>query len=132
MHDQNIGLTTNIVAAFLSNNVISANDVPSLIENVYSTVNRLGSVTITVPTPEAEPAVPVRKSVTPDAIICLQCGAKAKMLKRHLMTAHGMDEHEYRAKFRLPSDYPLTAPNYSAKRAELAKSIGLGRKPKGN
>ena len=77
-----------------------------------------------------EPAVPVKKSVTPEAVTCLCCGASFKSLKRHLQTAHQLDASEYRAAFNLKADYPLVAPNYAAKRSELAKSLGLGRKPK--
>lgn len=120
--------TVSIVSAFLSNNILPASDVPGLISNVHRAVTELDSPAPT-PEPQREPAVSIRASVKPDAITCLECGFKGKMLKRHLRTEHGMDEVEYRARWGLPGDYPMVAPNYSAKRAELAKQFGLGRKP---
>lgn len=120
--------TVSIVSAFLSNNILPAADVPGLISNVHRAVTELDNPT-PAPEPQREPAVSIRASVKPDAITCLECGSKHKMLKRHLLTAHDMTADEYRARWNLPGDYPLVAPNYSAKRAELAKQIGLGRKP---
>ena len=119
--------TVSIVSAFLSNNILPAADVPGLISNVHRAVTELDNPT-PAPEPQREPAVSIRASVKPDAITCLECGSKHKMLKRHLLTAHGMDEVEYRARWHLPGDYPMVAPAYSAKRSELAKQIGLGRK----
>lgn len=121
--------TVSIVSAFLSNNITPAADVPSLIRNVHETITALDAPKEIPVEAERVPAVSIRASVKPDAITCLECGYKGKMLKRHLATEHGMDEVEYRARWNLPGDYPLVAPNYSAKRSELAKAIGLGRKP---
>lgn len=120
--------TVSIVSAFLSNNILPAADVPGLISNVHRAVTELDNPP-PAPEPQREPAVSIRASVKPDAITCLECGFKGKMLKRHLRTEHGMDEVEYRARWHLPGDYPMVAPAYSAKRSELAKQIGLGRKP---
>lgn len=133
--DQTIGrgeilaLTTEIVSAHVANNSIVQNDVTDLIQSVFSKLNELaggeGEALV-----ELTPAVPIKKSVTDDHIICLEDGKKLKMLKRHLMTAYGMTPEDYRAKWGLKSDYPMVAPNYAAKRQELAKKIGLGRKPR--
>lgn len=120
-------LTTELVAAFVSNNAVSAADLPSLITNVYQTLGSLD----TEQEPEPEPLVPVvavKKSITPDYIICLEDGKKLKMLKRHLNRAYGMTPEEYRERWGLPSDYPMVAPNYSKKRSSLAKDNGLGRR----
>jgi predicted transcriptional regulator len=126
-----LALTTEIVSAHVANNSVVQTEVPDLIQQVYNKLSELalGEETTSV---ELTPAVPVKKSVTDDYIICLEDGKKLKMLKRHLMTAYGMTPEEYRAKWGLKSDYPMVAPNYAAKRQELAKKIGLGRKPKGN
>ena len=118
----------NIVSAHVSNNSVSANDLPDLIQAVYASLAALGQA----PEPIDEkltPAVSVRASIKPDAVTCLDCGAKMKMLKRHLGTEHGMTPAEYRARWNLPADYPMVAPDYAAKRKELAVRIGLGRKP---
>ncbi len=122
-----ITLTSDIVAAHVSNNSISVDDVPALITNVYGALAGLG----TAPAPEVklEPAVSVRASVKADHIVCLEDGKKMKMLKRHLMTDHGMTPAEYRAKWGLAADYPMVAPDYAERRRVLAKEIGLGRKP---
>ena len=120
--------TVSIVSAFLSNNITPAADVPSLISSVHKAVTDLDAPA-PAPEPQREPAVSIRASVKPDAITCLECGSKHKMLKRHLLSAHDMSPDEYRARWHLPGDYPMVAPAYSAKRAELAKQIGLGRKP---
>ena len=119
----------DIVSAHVSNNSVSAADLPGLIQSVYASLAALGRA------PEAveeklTPAVSVRASVKPDAVTCLDCGAKFKMLKRHLSTDHEMTPAEYRQRWNLPSDYPMVAPEYAAMRGELAKKIGLGRKPK--
>jgi predicted transcriptional regulator len=118
----------DIVSAHVSNNSVSANDLPGLIQSVYASLAALGQA----PEPVEEkltPAVSVRASVKPDAVTCLDCGARMKMLKRHLGTDHGMTPAEYRARWNLPADYPMVAPDYAAKRKELAVRIGLGRKP---
>lgn len=120
-------MTAEIVMAFVSNNTLAANDVPGLIASVHASIAGLDAPKLAEP-PRPEPAVSIRASVKPDAITCLECGEKHKMLKRHLRTAHDMDEHEYRARWELPSSYPMVAANYSEKRRELAVAIGLGRK----
>ncbi|CCA92807.1 MULTISPECIES: MucR family transcriptional regulator [unclassified Novosphingobium] len=123
-----ITLTSDIVAAHVSNNSVSVEDLPALITNVYGALSGLGSAAA-VEEEKPEPAVSVRASVKPDYIICLEDGKKLKMLKRHLMTHYNMTPEEYRARWNLPADYPMVAPNYAEKRRELAKKIGLGRKP---
>ena len=127
MSEMLITLTSDIVAAHVSNNNVTVEDVPTLIQNVYGALAGLGS------TPAAEvkrePAVSVRASVKNDHLVCLEDGKKMKMLKRHLMTDHGITPAEYRARWNLPADYPMVAPDYAEKRRTLAKQIGLGRKP---
>ena len=118
----------DIVSAHVSNNSVAAADLPGLIQAVYASLAALGQP----PEPAAEelkPAVSVRASVKPDAVTCLECGGKMKMLKRHLGSDHGMTPAEYRTRWSLPADYPMVAPDYAAKRKELAVRIGLGRKP---
>jgi predicted transcriptional regulator len=124
-----LALTTEIVSAHVANNSVVQAEVPELIQQVYTKLSELASGEENASV-ELTPAVPIKKSVTDDYIICLEDGKKLKMLKRHLMTAYGMTPEEYRAKWGLKSDYPMVAPNYAAKRQELAKKIGLGRKPK--
>jgi len=124
-----ITLTSDIVAAHVSNNSVAVDEVPTLIANVYGALAGLGQAAA-APEPEPlKPAVSVRASVKPDKIVCLDCGAEMKMLKRHLMTHHGMTPEDYRARWNLAADYPLVAPNYAETRRDLAKKIGLGRKP---
>ena len=120
-------LTTEIVAAHVSNNSISVDQIPALIKEVHKTLSGLGSE----PEPMKPPAVSIKKSVQKDAITCLECGWSGKMLKRHLSATHSLSVNEYREKRRLPSDYPMVAPSYAAQRSRLAKKIGLGRKPRG-
>ena len=123
-----ITLTSDIVAAHVSNNSVGVDEVPSLISNVYGALSGLGQQAS--PAEERpEPAVSVRASIKPDYIVCLEDGKKLKMLKRHLMTHYNMTPEEYRQRWNLPADYPMVAPNYAEKRRELAKKIGLGRKP---
>jgi len=123
-----LALTAEIVSAHVSNNAIGSGEVSTLLQSVFDTLNSLGSEEAA---PAAlTPAVPIKRSVTDDYIVCLEDGKKLKMLKRHLMTAYGMTPEEYRAKWGLKSDYPMVAPNYALKRQELAKKIGLGRKPR--
>ena len=126
--ENTLTLTADIVAAHVSNNSVAASDLPSLIQAVYGALNGLGEPE---PAPEVElsPAVSIRASVKPDAIACLECGQKLKMLKRHLGTDHNMTPAEYKARWKLAADYPMVAPDYAAKRKELAIKIGLGRKP---
>ena len=121
-------LTSEIVSAHVSNNATRGDAVPELIQSVFDKLTALAS---DEPAPtELTPAIPIRKSITDDYIVCLEDGRKLKMLKRHLMTAYGMTPEEYRARWGLKADYPMVAPNYSKKRQELAKKIGLGRKPR--
>jgi predicted transcriptional regulator len=128
MKETLITLTSDIVAAHVSNNDVAVADVPGLITSIYGALASLGE---TAPAPEAprEPAVSIRSSVKPDYIVCLEDGKKLKMLKRYLRTNFDMSPEEYRARWNLPADYPMVAPNYADKRRELAKKIGLGRKP---
>jgi predicted transcriptional regulator len=123
-----LALTTEIVAAHIANNTMEAGALAPFIQSVFDTLSGLGSEEAA---PAAlTPAVPVKRSVTDDYIVCLEDGKKLKMLKRHLMTAYGMTPEDYRARWGLKPDYPMVAPNYAAKRQELAKKIGLGRKPR--
>lgn len=123
-----ITLTSDVVAAHVSNNSVAVDDVPGLIEKVFGALSGLGKGAAEAATPP-EPAVSIRSSVKPDYVVCLDCGKKMKMLKRHLSTDHGLTTDEYRQRWGLPADYPLVAPNYAERRRELAKKIGLGRKP---
>lgn len=123
-----ITLTADIVAAHVSNNSVAVSDLPTLIANVHTALAGLGGGS-PVPEVRAEPAVSIRASVKPDYIVCLDDGKKLKMLKRHLMTHYSMTPDEYRAKWGLPADYPMVAPNYAEQRRKLAVKIGLGRKP---
>ena len=118
-------LTTEIVAAHVSNNTVSVGDLPQLINQVYQSLANIGK-TPTVATERPQPAVNVKRSVHPDYIICLEDGKKLKMLKRHLKTAYNMTPEEYRDRWNLPADYPMVAPNYARQRSRLAKEIGLG------
>lgn len=123
-----ITLTSDIVAAHVSNNDVGVEGVPELITQVYSALSSLGQDVQAEDTPP-EPAVSIRSSVKPDYIVCLEDGKKLKMLKRYLRTNYDMTPEEYRARWNLPADYPMVAPNYAEKRRDLAKKIGLGRKP---
>jgi len=124
-----IRLTSKIVAAYLRNNVVATADLPDLIRSTHATLVNIDAPAAEV-TERQQPAVSVRKSITPDAVYCLECGKPQKMLKRHLQTAHDLSVDEYRTKWSLPSDYPMVAATYAARRSELAKSIGLGTKPR--
>lgn len=125
-------MTADIVSAYVGNNTVAANDLPSLISNIHSALSQVSTGAVeAVPEPK-EPAVPVRKSISPDYLICLEDGRKFKSLKRHLRTKYDMSPEEYRAKWNLPKDYPMVAPNYAKARSDLAKQMGLGqggRKP---
>ena len=123
-----ITLTSDIVAAHVSNNSVAVEDVPTLISNVYAALTGLegGSTAEEV---RPDPAVSIRSSIKKDHIVCLDCGKKMKMLKRHLSTEHGMTPDEYRQRWDLSADYPMVAPDYADTRRDLAKKIGLGRKP---
>ena len=124
-----LALTTEIVSAYAGNNVVDTPTVPALIGSVFGKLSDLATSSGAIP--EAlVPGVPVKRSVTEDHIVCLEAGKKPKTLKRHLLTAHGGTPEAYRAKWGLKADYPMVAPNYSARRQELAKKIGLGWKPR--
>lgn len=121
-----VALTAEIVSAYVSNNAVGAADLPGLIGDVHSALTRVTG-NIEVPErEEAKPAIAVKKSVTPDYIICLEDGKKFKSLKRHLRTHYKLTPDEYRTKWGLPHDYPMVAPNYAAARSQLAKKMGLG------
>jgi predicted transcriptional regulator len=122
-----VSLTADIVAAHVSNNSVAVNDLPTLIQNVHNALAGLGRVQEEPPVKQ-EPAVSVRSSIKPDYVVCLEDGLKMKMLKRHLMTDHGMTPEQYRQKWGLGPDYPMVAPNYAEQRRALAKKIGLGTK----
>ena len=128
--NQNVlGLTAQIVAAHVSNNPVSPEALPALIQEVYKTLSSVGREP---PAPERpQPAVPVKRSIFPDYIICLEDGKKLKMLKRHLKTAYNLSPEQYRDRWGLSADYPMVAPNYARHRSSLAKKIGLGTKPRG-
>ena len=131
--DTLLTLTADIVAAHVSNNSVAVNDLPNLIQNVHGALTGISSNS-SAPEARPEPKVSIRSSIKPDYIVCLEDGKKQKMLKRHLMTNHGMTPDEYRQKWGLAADYPMVAPNYAEQRRVLAKSIGLGtkrRKPRG-
>jgi predicted transcriptional regulator len=128
-HDADlIELSSEIVAAYVGHNALSPTDLPKLIGEVYSALKTLGSSPATSEAEAPKPAVTVRRSVTPDFLVCLEDGKKFKSLKRHLMTHHSLTPQQYREKWSLPSDYPMVAPSYSETRSSLAKSSGLGRK----
>jgi predicted transcriptional regulator len=124
-----ITLTADIVAAHVSNNSVAVNDLPQLIQNVHGALAGL-SGSVAAPEAKPEPKVPIRSSVKPDYLVCLEDGKKLKMLKRHLMTHYNMTPDQYRQKWGLNADYPMVAPNYAEQRRTLAKSIGLGTKRK--
>ena len=125
--DMLLTLTADIVAAHVSNNSVAVNDLPNLIQNVHQALSGI-SAKSAAPEPRPEPKVPVRSSVKPDFIVCLEDGKRLKMLKRHLMTHYNMTPDQYRQKWGLSPDYPMVAPNYAEQRRTLAKSIGLGTK----
>jgi predicted transcriptional regulator len=123
-----ITLTSDIVAAHVSNNSVAVDEVAGLIGNVYQALAGLGSQVEPEIVP-LKPAVSIRASVKPDKVVCLDCGMELQMLKRHLTTHHAMSVDDYRAKWGLAADHPMVAPNYATRRRDLAKKIGLGRKP---
>jgi len=122
-------LASDIVAAHLSNNKVPSGELPELIRSVVEAL-AAASAGEPAPTPRSDPAVSIKKSITPDYIVCLEDGKKLKMLKRHLRTAYNLTPDAYRTRWNLPSDYPMVAPNYAKKRSSLAKKIGLGTKPR--
>lgn len=121
-------LAAEIVSAYVSNNSISADQVPEVLNSIHASLNSLNSSETAAAEEPLKPAVSIRRSVTPDYIVCLEDGKKLKMLKRHLRASYGMSPDEYRAKWGLPADYPMVAPNYAEQRSKFAKQIGLGRK----
>ena len=122
-----IELAADIVSAYVSNNSVPSADLPSLINEVHGALLKVGGGTVEVPAEAPKPAIAVKRSVTPDYIICLEDGKKFKSLKRHLRTQYGMTPEQYREKWGLPADYPMVAPNYAKARSELAKEMGLGQ-----
>ncbi len=120
-----LGLTAQIVSAHAANNEVNASALPSAIRTVYDTLANIGDAPA-APAERAQPAVPIRKSVFPDFIVCLEDGKRLKMLKRHLATSYNLTPEQYRSKWGLDASYPMVAPNYAERRSELAKQIGLG------
>jgi predicted transcriptional regulator len=125
-----LALTTEIVASHVSNNTVAVNDLPDLIKQVYGSLHNLSPDPAPEQPEKPQPAVAVKKSVTPEFIICLEDGKKLKMLKRHLKTRYDMTPEDYRKRWNLPEDYPMVAPSYAQQRSDLAKKIGLGTKPR--
>lgn len=122
-----IEMTADIVSAYVGNNTVSTDDLPLLIKNIHDALKGVSTGAPAEPIAPQTPAVSVRRSITPDALICLEDGRKFKSLKRHLQTKYGMSPDDYRAKWGLPKDYPMVAPNYAASRSALAKQMGLGQ-----
>jgi predicted transcriptional regulator len=122
-----IELTADIVSAYVSNNSVSAGDIPGLINQVHSALMRVSGGQIETPAEPLKPAIPLKKSITPEYIVCLEDGKKFKSLKRHLRTQYNMTPEQYREKWSLAPDYPMVAPNYAAARSQLAKQMGLGQ-----
>ena len=122
-----IELTAEIVSAYVSNNTVPASDIPSLINQVHAALARVSAKTGDTPAEPLKPAVSVKKSITPEHIVCLEDGKKFKSLKRHLRTQYNMTPEQYREKWGLGADYPMVAPNYAAARSQLAKQMGLGQ-----
>lgn len=129
LEDDFVGLTVDIVAAYVSNNSVSVTEVAALVSAVYKAVAALGEAPGLIAAPP-KPAVPVRASVKPDYLICLEDGRRVKMLKRYLYSRYNLTPAQYRTKWSLPPDYPMVAPSYAERRRELAHSVGLGRKRK--
>ncbi len=122
-----IELTAEIVSAYVSNNTVAAADIPALINQVYGALSRVSGMPSDAPAEPLKPAVSVKKSITPEHIVCLEDGKKFKSLKRHLRTQYNMTPEQYREKWGLGADYPMVAPNYAAARSQLAKQMGLGQ-----
>lgn len=125
-----VELTADIVSAYVSNNAVVGSDLPTLINDTFDALNKVSAKASQPAHEELKPVVPVKKSITPDYIICLEDGKKFKSLKRHLRTHYGLSPEEYREKWNLPYDYPMVAPNYAAARSALAKKMGLGKRRK--
>ena len=126
-----IELAADIVSAYVSNNTVPASDLPGLIHEVHQALQRVTNGSVPVVTEAPRPAVPAKKSLTNDFIICLEDGKKFKSLKRHLRTQYNMSPEDYRDKWGLPPDYPMVAPNYAKARSQLAKQMGLGQQRRG-
>lgn len=122
-----VALAADVVASYVASNSLPPQEVPSLIEQVHGAFAALGKAKSVEPPPQLKPAVPIRKSITPDYIVCLEDGKKFKSLKRHLRTRYGLSPEQYREKWGLPDDYPMVAPNYARARSDLAKEMGLGQ-----
>jgi len=122
-----IELTANIVSAYVSNNTVATADIANLISQVHAALMRVSGGQVAAPAEALKPAVPVKRSITSDYIVCLEDGKKFKSLKRHLRTQYDMTPEQYRDKWALPPDYPMVAPNYAAARSQLAKQMGLGQ-----
>jgi predicted transcriptional regulator len=127
-----IQLTAHIVSAYVSNNTVSSAEIPGLISQVYSALMRVSGGQAVAPAEPLKPAVSVKRSITPEYLVCLEDGKKFKSLKRHLRTQYDMTPEKYREKWGLPSDYPMVAPNYAAARSQLAKQMGLGQQRRGH
>lgn len=125
--EETLRLATDIVSAYVSHNQVPASEIPNMIRSVHDTLGTLKNGAEAKAKEPQKPAVSIRKSITPDYIICLEDGKKLKMLKRYLRTNYDMSPEEYRAKWGLPADYPMVAPNYAKQRSEFAKKIGLGK-----
>ena len=125
--EQLLEMTTEIVSAYVGNNTIAAGELNELIVSIHDSLHNLTTGGVEVEPEPIKPAVPVRRSVTPEYLICLEDGKRLKMLKRHLRTTYGLSPDDYRAKWGLPADYPMVAPNYAQQRSEFAKKIGLGK-----
>ena len=123
-----LALTAQIVSAHVSNNAVASDALPALIREVHHTLSTIGTEPVAAEAPQ--PAVPIKRSVFPDHIVCLEDGKKLKMLKRHLKTAYNLTPEQYRERWGLPAEYPMVAPNYAKHRSALAKQIGLGTKPR--
>ena len=122
-----IQLTANIVSAYVSNNTVPSAEIPNLIGQIHSALLRVSAGQAPTPAEPLKPAVPLKRSITSDYLVCLEDGKKFKSLKRHLRTQYGMTPEQYREKWALPPDYPMVAPNYAAARSQLAKQMGLGQ-----
>src|SRR6478609_7224990 len=122
-----IQLTANIVSAYVSNNTVPSAEIPNLIGQIHSALLRVSGGQAPTPAEPLKPAVPLKRSITSDYLVCLEDGKKFKSLKRHLRTQYGMTPEQYREKWALPPDYPMVAPNYAAARSQLAKQMGLGQ-----
>src|SRR5437588_6708268 len=122
-----IELTADIVSAYVSNNPVAASEIPELISQVHLALVRVSGGAMEIPAEPVKPAVSVKRSLTPEYIVCLEDGKKFKSLKRHLRTQYNMTPEQYREKWGLPADYPMVAPNYAAARSQLAKQMGLGQ-----